>query len=224
MIDLNCADDNYLQELLNDQTNFRKSLKGDGSTKIFLHPWKGMMLRLGFINPQQYGPIMEKFQSIFYGLHGFPGADGRSPENDLWELKCSFARLEKIFNIVQVRPDSEEKWNYLSVLGVDATVPECTPYVFCLSRMQVEDECKLWGTSAHGTKSIRNGRKGNEYRFSLNINDEDPHFRRWMDIYYNSDLSLEMLGWSGLKITNFEVKQSRRIKAVTKKKKYVING
>jgi hypothetical protein len=159
----------------------------------FDFPFDIFMYSMSLLTPQAYGSRLESYIIEKFNLDRVSSKDGLGDFKDSlcqnYELKISLITVtNNCLNMVQIRP-----WQNISgylMIAVDLRVVPVKLYAFQLSKQQLIEELKLLNaSSAHGTKKANIDNRNIELRISVKIEDEDIHFKRWIDNYLNKELS-----------------------------------
>lgn len=148
--------------------------------------WEEFIYGVSLLSPQAYGPRIQarlvKELNLKKVKATEDSGDFVDQFGDNFEFKVSIvdSPLSKM-NIVQVRPwQSTSYWCFCFDIRSD----EFLPYAFKLSKHQMKNELDSIGANAaHGTKKANTDNKNVEYRFSLIVDCNDAHFKRWLELY-----------------------------------------
>lgn len=191
----------YIKDLYKQVQAFRK-LSVNNEDFAFDYPLKTFIYAMGLLTPQSYGSRIERYMINKYSFERISSTEGLGDFKDIlcqyYELKISLITSTNTdLNMVQLRPYQSGVGMYLMV-AVDvrgilsSKTDDIKVYAFLLTKAQLEEEMSkdnLNATSAHKHKAAIKQGENVEYRMGLKIKKGDKHFERWMEKYYNKDLS-----------------------------------
>lgn len=163
-------------------------LKKEISETNFLesdYDFSKIFLAFSVLSPQQWGPRIER---VLIDKLGFKKVSqkGRGDafdekNNTYFEIKCSIITVTNgSFNLVQIRNWEKLSGYYVSVLNL---LENGKIYNFYLSKIDMEDEINLIGSSAHGDKKTASRNINHEKRMSIKFDKNNKHFKRWLEKY-----------------------------------------
>ena len=158
-------------------------------------PWSVFATGVSMLSSQQYGVRIQQRAirdfgwspiSLFRDL-----GDAGDRIGGYYEIKSSILTESNTkMNLVQIRP-----WQQVmtAILVFDLRNGGCVPYLFVLSKSELDRECALIGAaSAHGTRTANAHNQNIEYRMSLNVDPNDLHFARWCRLYRRHGTVLDL--------------------------------
>lgn len=148
--------------------------------------WEEFILTMRFFNPQSYGFKIQN--KIIQHLKGekVPSKLDKGDmlfHNNYYEIKSSIlTNTNNMLNLVQIRPWQEIQGYYCFAFDIrnkyDFKIHE-----FYISHSQMLDEIEMYGSSAHGTKTVTAENHYNEIAIRILCDDDDPYFKKWQDNY-----------------------------------------
>lgn len=148
--------------------------------------WEAFAYGMALTNPQTYGLRVQNrvisdldVESVSSKLNR---GDYVTKKGRAIEMKTSILTDEDSkMNLVQIR--SWQNTDYHCVV-LDMRDGKVTPYSFMLTKEQMAKELFIFkAPSAHGTVKANSKNKNIERRFSINVDPEDRHFKRWLKNY-----------------------------------------
>lgn len=139
---------------------------------------------MSVLSPQSYGPRIQNRLIKELGLSPLKASDNKgdainSTNNVCYEIKVSIiSASNKCLNLVQIR-----LWQNVNYICVYYDSSSKKIEAFELTHEQMEQECKLLGHSAHGTKLANENNQNKEIRLSLKIDKNDETYCRWKRLY-----------------------------------------
>lgn len=165
----------------------KRSIAADKSWGFSL-PEEKFIYGMSLLTPQSYGGRLERYIANKYGLVKISSqkntGDLLNPKTQkTYEIKNSIiTHTNPCLNMVQIR--LFQKIDYYVCIGYD--IRDLTLFkkkIFVLSHKDMEKECELYGTNAHGTKKTNTKNKNIEIRFNIKFEENDERFERWCKKY-----------------------------------------
>ena len=179
------ADKHFLKSIFQEKKNITSAILKNKKWG-FDKDWETFAYGLALTNPQTYGLRIQnriisdlEVQSVSAKLNR---GDYLNKKGRPVEMKTSILTSdESKMHLVQIRP--WQNTDYHCVV-LDMRGNEIVPYAFMLTKEQMAKELFIFkATSAHGTVKANAKNKNIEKRFSINVDPEDRHFKRWMKNY-----------------------------------------
>ncbi len=155
------------------------------STFGFSDDWVIFMKKMRILTPQSSGSRIQNYIFRALGWKAIPASlnkgDVKNSLGQYFEVKISqITASNSSANIVQIR-----LWQSISghhIFVIDST-KNYTVTHFALSKHEMEQEVKLCGNNAHGTKIANTSNQNIEWAIRIDWKDSAPIFQRWVTKY-----------------------------------------
>jgi hypothetical protein len=157
-------------------------------------PWSMFIHTISLLPSQQYGLRIQKRATKDFGWRSVSvnddAGDAGDRSGEFYEIKSSIlSDPSDKMNLVQIRPWQQTHYAFLCF---DLRHGNYTPYLFKLTKAELLTELdRIGASSAHGTVRANANNQKIEYRMSLNVNELDVHFARWLSLYRKSGTILD---------------------------------
>lgn len=147
---------------------------------------------------QSKAPQFEKFLESKLGWQKISASLDRGDfiiDGEYVELKTSFSNKAMKLNIRQIRPWQDND-KYICIF-IDDAHQQKQSVAFELTHEEMEMEIDLLGGFTHGTKEANKKNKNNEYSITIDINNNNKDYKRWVKLYGNPKLLISILDKGG---------------------------
>lgn len=148
--------------------------------------WESFIFGMSLTNPQVYGFRIQNRLMFELEMMNVKAKDDKGDFEDILgnKFECKTSLLtndDSKFHMVQIRPWQET--NYKCMV-FDIRDGNFKAYAFELSHEDMIEELNILNASAaHGTISANQINNNIEYRFSMNVDENNPDFNRWLKKY-----------------------------------------
>ena len=183
----------YIQKLLNQALDNGISLTDDISTCKNAYLYYTSTANL---SAQAKAPLGEKFLCDLLGFTRVSSREDRGDavdaNNCYYEFKNSFTNKGKNLNIRQIRLWQNVDYYYCFYIN-ENNLEESV--FFVLTKEDMIKEVELCGGYTHGTISVNELNKRNEYSITIPVyNDKNEKTKRWKEKYLSFELKNKILG------------------------------
>lgn len=182
--------------------------------------WETFILGMSLMNPQTYGVRIQNRLMFELEMLKVQAKEEKGDFEDLlgnkFECKASVLINDKSkLNMVQIRPWQET--GYKCVM-FDLRGGNVVPYAFELTHEEMLEELDKIGHAAHGTKQANFVNNHIEYRISLNVDEKDENFARWLEKYkVDFDFSKKLSNEDIVSLENLNIRNRQHQKTILKK-------
>lgn len=153
------------------------------------------MLTASF-SAQKKAPLGEKRLCYLLGYERVPSSQNRGDAVDnngyYYEFKNSFTNEKHNLNLRQIRLWQEVDFYYCFYINEEDIN---NSVFFVLTKKEMEEEVRLFGSYTHGTADVNAQNNLNEYSITVPVYDDSKSItKRWKEKYLSSELKQKILG------------------------------